>query len=184
MFCSADSASCEVMDGASSIGGHWAKPDENTVLIVTGELAVGEHPQVLVTPALGSCVGVTLWDAFGRRGGMAHVMLPSPSDTRLTGLVDRFASIAVPKLAEMVANGSNPRRLVAKIAGGSMMFGNEDGTTSIGSRNVAEVKRQLTLLRIPLVAEDTGGAHARTIELHLDTGLVVVRSYRYGIKDL
>lgn len=172
------------MSELGHIGGHWAEPNENTVLIVTGELAVGAHPQLLVTPALGSCVGVTLWDAFQRRGGMAHVMLPSQSDTRVEGRVDRFASVAVPKLAELVAGGPNVRRLVAKIAGGSTMFGNEDGASSIGSRNVAEVKRQLALLRIPLVAEDTGGSHARTIELHLDTGLVVVRSYRYGIKDL
>jgi chemotaxis protein CheD len=172
------------MNFADDIGGHWARPDENTVLIVTGELAVGEHPQLLVTPALGSCVGVTLWDAFGRRGGMAHVMLPSPSDSRVQGSTDRFASVAVPRLAELVAKGPNTRRLVAKIAGGATMFGGEDGAASIGSRNVAEVKKQLALLRIPLVAEDTGGSHARTIELHLDTGLVVVRSYRYGIKDL
>lgn len=172
------------MNGANDIGGHWAQPDENTVIIGTGELAVGDHPKVLVTPALGSCVGVTLWDAFARRGGMAHVMLPSPADSRVNGLIDRFASVAVPKLAELVAQGSNTRRLVAKIAGGSTMFGNEADVMSIGRRNVVEVKQQLALLRIPLVAEDTGGAHARTIELHLDTGLVVVRSYRYGIKDL
>lgn len=172
------------MTSAPDIGGHWARPDENTILIVTGEIAVGDHPQVLVTPALGSCVGVTLWDAFARRGGMAHVMLPTPGDTRVNGAVDRFASVAVPKLAELVARGSNMRRLVAKIAGGATMFGVENDVLSIGARNVAEVKQQLTLLRIPLVAEDTGGTHARTIELHLDTGLVVVRSYRYGIKDL
>ena len=172
------------MSTIADIGGHWAEPNENTVLVVTGEIAVADHPKVLVTPALGSCVGITLWDAFARRGGMGHVMLPSPSETRLEGLVDRFATIAIPKLAAAVAQGSNTRRLVAKIAGGSMMFGVENGELSIGARNVLEVKRQLTLLRIPLVAEDTGGAHARTMELHLDTGLVVVRSYRYGIKDL
>ncbi|MHB8761524.1 MAG: chemotaxis protein CheD [Coriobacteriia bacterium] len=171
------------MTPAADMGDHWRQPDENTLLIVTGELAVGIYPQVLVTPALGSCVGVTLWDAFQRRGGMAHVMLPSPSDSRSQGLADRFASVAIPRLAEMVAQGTSARRLVAKIAGGATMFGN-DGSASIGSRNVAEVKRQLALVRIPLVAEDTGGAHARTIELHLDTGLVVVRSYRFGIKDL
>jgi chemotaxis protein CheD len=166
------------------IAGHWAEPDEHTVLIVTGELAVGDHPQVLVTPALGSCVGVTLWDAFARRGGMAHVMLPSPADSRVQGAMDRFAAVAVPKLAELVAKNGHTGRLVAKIAGGAAMFGGGDDGTSIGARNIAEVKRQLALLRIPLVAEDTGGAHARTIELHLDTGLVIVRSYRYGIKDL
>lgn len=172
------------MASVTEIGGHWADPDENTVLVATGEIAVAEHPKVIVTPALGSCVGVTLWDAFARRGGMAHVMLPTPSETRLDGLVNRFASVAIPALAEEVTQGSVIRRLVAKIAGGSVMFGSENGAPSIGSRNIIEVKRQLALLRIPLVAEDTGGAHARTMELHLDTGLVVVRSYRYGIKDL
>lgn len=172
------------MASVTEIGGHWADPDENTVLVATGEIAVAEHPKVIVTPALGSCVGVTLWDAFARRGGMAHVMLPTPSETRLDGLVNRFASVAIPALAEEVTQGSAIRRLVAKIAGGSIMFGSENGAPSIGTRNIIEVKRQLALLRIPLVAEDTGGAHARTMELHLDTGLVVVRSYRYGIKDL
>lgn len=169
---------------SADIGGHWADPDENTILVATGELAVAEHPKVLVTPALGSCVGITLWDAFARRGGMAHIMLPSPSDTRIDGLVSRFASIAIPTLADEVTQGSVLRRLVAKIAGGSVMFGTDNGAPSIGARNIIEVKRQLALLHIPLVAEDTGGAHARTMELHLDTGLVVVRSYRYGIKDL
>jgi chemotaxis protein CheD len=170
-----------VTDG---IGGPWAAQDPNTVLVLTGELGVAEYPRVLVTPALGSCVGVSLWDAFRRRGGLAHVMLPSPSDSRVAGRIDRFASVALPRLAEAVAEGSSIRRVVAKIAGGSTMFGVDGGLASIGERNILEVKAQLALLRIPLVAEDTGGAHARTMELYLDTGLVVVRSYRYGIKEL
>jgi chemotaxis protein CheD len=172
------------MLGVSDIAGPLLDPDENIVVVGTGEIAIADHPKVLVTPALGSCVGITLWDAFAKRGGMGHVMLPSPMDTRADGLMDRFASIAVPRIAESVAKGATMRRLVAKIAGGSVMFGGDGGGRSVGERNVLEVKRQLALLRIPLVAEDTGGAHARTMELHLDTGLVVVRSYRYGIKDL
>lgn len=166
------------------IAGRWAVPDENTVVISTGEIGVAEYPKLLITPALGSCVGVTLWDSFGRRGGMAHIMLPSPSDTRLEGSADRFASVAIPRLAGMVSEGFASHRLVAKIAGGSAMFAVENGVQSIGDRNVSEVRQQLALLHIPLVAEDIGGSHARTMELHLDTGLVIVRSYRYGIKDL
>lgn len=172
------------MTSPDDIGSYWAEAGENTVLVSTGEIAVAERPKVLVTPALGSCVGVTLWDAFGRRGGMGHIMLPAPSNTRQSGLLDRFASVAIPRLADAVAQGTSVRRLVAKIAGGSMMFGSQNGALGIGARNVSEVKRQLALLRIPLVAEDTGGAHARTMELHIETGLVVVRSYRYGVKDL
>lgn len=168
----------------ADIGGAWAAQEPNTVIVMTGELAVAEYPNVLVTPALGSCVGVSLWDAFRKRGGLAHIMLPSPADVRVAGRLDRFASIALPRLAEAVAEGSAVRRMVAKISGGSTMFGADSVLANIGERNVAEVKRQLALLRIPLVAEDTGGAHARTMELYLDTGLVVVRSYRYGIKEL
>ncbi len=172
------------MDGADDIRGPWAAPDDTTVLVLTGELAVCEHPKVLVTPALGSCVGVALWDVVSRRGGLAHVMLPTPAESRVHGRPERFAAVAVPKLAEEVAAGAAARRLVAKIAGGSTMFGADNALASIGDRNVAEVKNQLALLRIPLLAEDTGGSHARTMELYLDTGVVIVRSYRYGIKEL
>ena len=172
------------MSTIGNIGGLWASPDDGTVLVTTGEIAVAVHPQRLVTPALGSCIGLTLWDAFTRRGGMAHIMLPSPAETRLGGLADRFASVAVPRLAECVSGGTPRRRLVAKIAGGSTMFGGEAGMAAIGVRNAEAVKHELALLRIPLVAEDIGGAHARTMELYLDTGLVIVRSYRYGIREL
>lgn len=165
-------------------GGLWADPDENTVVVGTGEFAVAVHPQVLVTPALGSCVGVTLWDASRRRGGMVHIMLPSPSDTRVGGLADRFATVAIPRLADAVAGGLSRPGLVAKLAGGSTMFSGDASITGIGMRNVEAVKEQLGLLRIPVVAEDIGGNYARTMELYLDTGLVVVRSYRYGIKEL
>lgn len=158
--------------------------DENTVLVVTGELAAADAPKVIVTPALGSCIGIALWDSFHRRGGLAHIMLPAPADSRLTGRIDRFASIAIPRLADAVAGATSPRRLVAKIAGGSTMFGADSALARIGERNIAEVKRQLALLRIPLVAEDTGGTHARTMELYTESGLVVVRSYRYGIREL
>jgi len=172
------------MAATGTIGGPWAEPDENTVLVSTGEIAAAVHPKVLITPALGSCVGVTLWDAFSHRGGMAHIMLPSRADSRVEGRVDRFASVAIPKLAELVSADSPRLRLVAKIAGGSTMFGGDMNLASIGLRNVEAVKYELGLLRIPIVAEDTGGTHARTMELYLDTGLVVVRSYRYGIREL
>jgi chemotaxis protein CheD len=169
---------------SDDIGGPWAAQEPNTIVVLTGEYAVADYPKALVTPALGSCIGISLFDAFRRRGGLAHIMLPTPSASRVVGRVDRFASVAIPKLAAEVSEGSTIRRLVAKIAGGSTMFGVDSNVANIGDRNILEVKRQLGLLHIPLVAEDTGGAHARTMELYLDTGLVVVRSYRYGIKEL
>lgn len=150
-----------------------------------GEFAVGVSPACLMTPALGSCVGVILYDPVGKRGGLAHVMLPKPLETSGGHDLDRFAEVAIPKMVEQLrALGTLQSRIVAKIAGGSAMFRADSILASVGERNVAEVKRQLALLRIPVLAEDTGGSHARTVELHLDTGVVVVRSYAMGAREL
>jgi chemotaxis protein CheD len=158
---------------------------EGTVLVGVGEIAIAEHPQVLVTQALGSCVGVALWDPIRRAGGMAHIMLPTHGDTTMSGHRYRFATSAVPALVDMLADAGTPkRRLIAKIAGGAAMFGADAGSASIGARNAAQTKLELHDLGILLRAEDTGGGHARTIELHMDTGILLVRSYVFGLREI
>lgn len=159
--------------------------DPNHVIVGVGESAVGTPPSVLVTQALGSCVGVCLWDARSRVGGMAHVMLPAAPAAGFSGRPHRFATIAVPEMvASMVAAGANRRGLVAKIAGGAAMFKGDSGIDSIGGRNVAAVRSELEAQGIRVIAADTGGSHARTIELHLDDGTLVVRSYTFGMKEI
>jgi len=159
--------------------------DSRQLIIGVGEIAYGQHPRILVTQALGSCVGLTLWDPMTLLGGMAHVMLPTAADSALQGHPERFASTAVPLLVERLnQRGAPKRRLLAKVAGGAAMFGNDSGLETIGQRNTAEVKAQLERLGVPIRGEDTGGSHARTIELHLDTGILLVRSYVYGLREI
>lgn len=155
------------------------------VTVGVGELAIAAHPQILTTQALGSCVGIALWDPARQVGGMAHVMLPSSDDTRMEGKMHRFATHAVPELVGMLeADGSSHRRIIAKIAGGAAMFKGDSMLAGIGARNIEEVRRQLHLAGVRLRAEDTGGDYARTIELQLDTGILLVRSYQYGIREI
>jgi len=111
-------------------------------------------------------------------------MLPTPSGTSVDGKRERFATVGIPRMVAELTNGGSARKLVAKLMGGAAMFRSDSGLSSIGDRNLQEVRSQLALLGIPVLAEDTGGSHARTVELHLDTGVVVVRSYMYGIKEL
>lgn len=159
--------------------------DIDVVEVTLGELAVAEPPAVLVTAALGSCVGVAIFDIHTHRGGLAHVMLPTAHGKRAEAMPGRFADHAIPGLVDALhKRGSLRRRLVAKIAGGAAMFRGEGLGAGIGERNVAEVKRQLALMSIPLLAEDTGEAHARTVELDLGTGEFVVRSYQFGVRRL
>lgn len=160
-------------------------PDRLLVEVAVGELAVATHPERLMTPALGSCVGVAIWDPVRRLGGLAHVMLPAPSRTTPDPESSRFATWAVPELVRLLVKaGSKRRSLCAKIAGGAAMFRSDSETVPVGVRNVAEVRRQLELEGIPLSAEDTGGSHARTVVLHLDSGVLLVRSYSFGTRQL
>lgn len=164
---------------------HQIAPD-GAIEIGIAQLDVSTAPGRIRTPALGSCVAVSIYDSFARRGGLAHVMLPTAGDEHYgEDLVGRFADTAVPELVRRLSEqGSLRRRMEAKIAGGAAMFKGESPIAKIGDRNVAEVKRQLVLMSIPLVAEDTGEAHARTVELVLDTGEFLVRSYQFGLVKL
>lgn len=159
--------------------------DDNVVIVGVGEVAVAADPVVLVTQALGSCVGVSLYDPVTRMGGLAHVMLPSHEDSSMDGHPLRFASEAIPALVYRLSQVGVPRRrLVAKLAGGAAMFKGDSPIASIGQRNADEVKRRLDSCGIAIAAEDTGAAHARTVELHLSTGILLVRSYLYGMREL
>lgn len=161
------------------------RADPELIEVGVGDIAVASHPCRILTPALGSCVGVAVFDQYGRRGGLAHVMLPAPADGDARGFPGRFATTAVPELVEALsAAGSLRRRMTAKIAGGAAMFRGDSAIANIGERNILEVKRQLELMGVPLVAEDTGEGHARTIEMLLDSGTLLVRSYQFGVRRL
>lgn len=159
-------------------------PGPLSVEVVVSSIEFARHPARLMTPALGSCLGITLWDPSLRTGAMAHVMLPAPGDGT-PGSSAKYIDFAVPEMVRlMVEAGSFKHRLVAKIAGGAAMFNRESLVASIGLRNVEEAKRQFALAQVRLTAEDVGQAHARTIELVLDTGVLLVHSHRYGTREL
>lgn len=139
------------------------------------------HPDTISTLGLGSCVGVTMFDERRKIGGMVHVMLPS---TELAREADfnkaKFADSAVPDLLnQMIKFGASPTRIVAKMAGGAQMFslgGSSDSLLKIGARNVEACKKALAALKIPLIAEDTGGSWGRTVELLTESGMLEVRA--------
>lgn len=155
--------------------------DPDLIEVGIGELAVARAPKRLMTPALGSCVGVAVFCLETKSGGLAHVMLPKPAGERV-GDPARFADFAVPELVRLlVARGCRRADLRAKIAGGAAMFKGEEFIAGIGQRNLSEVRRQLDLLGIPVSGEDVGEAHARTVEIDLTTGVMQVRSYQFGL---
>jgi chemotaxis protein CheD len=141
----------------------------------------------IATIGLGSCVAIVLHDAAGQVGGMAHVLLPNEAMSRDRSNPAKFPSTAVPLLlSEMRLLGAKPERVRAKIVGGASMFGNliPAGGINIGERNIAAVRTVLSEVKVPIVAEDVGSDHGRSVFLHLDDGHVEVRSLKKGSRVL
>ncbi len=151
-----------------------------------GDLKVCKSPDVLVTYALGSCVGICLLDSSTGVGGLSHIMLPdSTAGVNAAANPMRFADTAIPMLIrEMEKLGASRSRLRAKIAGGATMFALANDKFNIGDRNVSEVKKMLARERIPILAEDTGADYGRTVFFYPETGVMEIRAAARGTKML
>ena len=126
---------------------------------------IGKPPDTLVTYALGSCVGICLYDKLRHIAGLSHIMLPD-STTSGEANINRmkYADTAIPDmLAKMTAMGAMKTGITAKIAGGALMFNIASDRFNIGERNVVAVKAALQALRIPIIAQDTGLNYGRTV---------------------
>ncbi|MDR1815289.1 MAG: chemotaxis protein CheD [Clostridiales Family XIII bacterium] len=142
---------------------------------------MSRSPDTLVTYALGSCVGVSLYDPTTGIGGLSHIMLPTCS-LRTDGCVDdrmKYADTAIEDLVrDMVAAGADRMGIRAKIAGGANMFGVAFDSLmgSIGARNIEAVRRELARLGIPVDGEDVGADYGRTVFFSLGDGSVRVQT--------
>lgn len=144
-------------------------------------------PGILTTLGLGSCVGICLYDTSTRISGMVHIMLPSSLQIKNNSNSAKFADTGIAKLMEdMIKNGAKRSKIISKIAGGSQMFNFNDTSDimRIGARNVTATKETLKQLNIPLIAEDTGGNYGRTIELYSETGILLIKTIGYGLKQI
>ena len=154
------------------------------ITIGIGDLKVCKAPDVLVTYALGSCVGVCLHDAAVGIGGLSHVMLPESSGVNAASTPMRFADTALPMLIKQMEHmGASRVRMKAKIAGGATMFATASDKFNIGDRNIAAVKKVLMANHIPIIAEDIGLDYGRTQLFYPETGIMEIRAAAKGNKQ-
>ncbi|MCL1975930.1 MAG: chemotaxis protein CheD [Firmicutes bacterium] len=155
-----------------------------TLIVKIADLQIGREMDTVTTLGLGSCVGITLHDPIRKIGGLVHIMLPE-----YAGQTDhnrfKFADSGIAELLErMIRAGASRHSLVAKLAGGAHMFSGA-GTQNflkIGERNVMVSLNTLHALKLPIVGNDTGGSHGRTIELYNNTGKLKIRTVGFGEK--
>jgi len=153
-------------------------------MVGIADLKVGRESDIITTLGLGSCVGVTMHDPIRKLGGMVHIMLPEYNG-QMDHNRNKFADSGINDLLEkLIKLGARRASLVAKLAGGAHMFSNATGPNflKIGERNVTVSVSTLHALKVPIVGNDTGGTHGRTIELYNDTGKLKIRTAGYGEK--
>ena len=133
----------------------------------------------LTTYALGSCLGITVYDPVALIGGMVHVMLPlstlAPDKAGMNPCM--FVDTGVPRLfLDCYKAGAHKERLIVKAAGGACVRGDEeDDFFQIGKRNFVMLKKLLWKNNVLLKAFDVGGTQARTLSLDIGTGEVTLR---------
>ncbi|MBX0322832.1 chemotaxis protein CheD [Halomicroarcula sp. F13] len=164
----------KVYDGSQTERAQQSEPERIKVGIA--EYRVTTDEAVLTTSGLGSCIGVGIYDEVSGAAGLVHVMLPTAEDVE-GGNRAKFADTGVAALVEALeAEGASRDGMRAKIAGGSDMLDFSENGPSIGSRNADQVKETLAAFDIPVLGEDVGGDHGRSLRLESDTGDFVVKS--------
>ena len=142
------------------------------------DMAVSADPRdLIVTYALGSCLGVCVFDPVARVAGMLHLMLPqgsmSPEKAAQNPLM--FADTGIPKLfLASYALGAKKERMLVVVAGGASFNLNEDAELAIGQRNVAMLRKVLWKNSVMLKKHELGGTEPRNMNLDVRSGEVSV----------
>lgn len=149
------------------------------IVVGIGDIKTGKGDKPIVTYALGSCVGVCLYDEKIGVGGMLHAMLPTMADQTVIREPERYVNTGLRKLYTILCHmGVDKGRLKAKLVGGAKMFEYQTAVrdADIGTLNVREAKEALRQLGIPLVREVTGGMVGRTIRFIPSNGAITIRA--------
>ena len=141
-------------------------------------MKIAKGDGILVTYALGSCIGLCFHDPRLRLGALLHIMLPLNMETGRTHPL-KYADTGIKEtLKQLEAKGASRARMTVKIAGGAKMFEVSGGNLgNIGQRNIESVRLNLKREGIQLLKEDVGGSVARTLLFDPATGLGCIRSY-------
>ena len=155
----------------------------NKITVGIADMKLAKGSGILITYALGSCIGLCFHDPRIKLGALLHVMLPLNMETGRKNPL-KYADTGIREtLRQMEAKGASKNRIIVKIAGGAKMFEVNGGNLgNIGQRNIESVHTILRKEGIRLLGEYVGGSVARTMLFDVDSGQSCIRSY--GKQDI
>ena len=143
-------------------------------IVGIAEIKISSVPgDVIVTHALGSCLGITIHDPVAHVGGMLHVMMPTSTINREKARTNpyMFVDTAVPMFfREVYQAGAVKNRLEVKVAGGANVHNVGKDSFAIGKRNFIVLKKLFWKNNVIIESSDVGGSNARTLFLEIGSG--------------
>ena len=94
----------------------------NKITVGIADMKLAKGSGILITYALGSCIGLCFHDPRIKLGALLHVMLPLNMETGRKNPL-KYADTGIREtLRQMEAQGASRSRITVKIAGGAKMF--------------------------------------------------------------
>ena len=148
-------------------------------IIGIADMKISSNPKdLLITYALGSCLGITLYDPISKVGGLLHLMLPNSTTNPEKAVKNpyMFVDTGVPSFfKECYKRGAVRERLVVKVAGGAATQKTAIDSFKIGKRNFLMLRKLFWKNHILIESQDVGKDHSRTMSLEIATGDVIVK---------
>jgi chemotaxis protein CheD len=152
------------------------------VFLQPGEVYLARKPTIIRT-ILGSCVGVTFWNARLGVGALCHALLPRcPKNPTLnlslpTGR--RYVDFSITDLARQFDQlGALRPEVQIKVFGGADVLPVNDAASAratVGRQNCETALEVLRSEGYDITASSLGGTCGRSIQFHTGTGEVLLR---------
>jgi chemotaxis protein CheD len=158
----------------------------NLVVGVSDMIVSNDLEGVIVTYSLGSCIGITIYDAVARVGGMLHFMLPESELDRSKAQSNpyMFADTGIPRLFKSAYQlGAKKSRMRVIMVGGSQVL-DQNGFFNIGNRNVMAARKIFHRNNVVIDFTDTGGTSNRTIRVAVNGGRTWLKVSGQGEREI
>lgn len=149
------------------------------LVVGVSDCKVSANPNdTIITYALGSCLGIVIYDPVARVAGLLHAMLPfsrkDPEKAKIKPamFVDSGFSVLMNNFYDM---GGQKNRIKLFVAGGaSMKKAAKDDYFKIGARNFTTLRKLLWKNGFMIDYQDVGGSISRTMSVDISNGLVII----------
>lgn len=149
-------------------------------IVGIADMKISSAPgDIVVTHALGSCLGISAYDPIKHVGGIVHVMMPTstlnPEKAKANPYM--FIDTGIPAFfRELYEAGGVKRQIVVKVAGGAKVHNNDGDRFAIGKKNFIMLRKIFWKNGVLIDSADVGGSCARTMYLDLSNGRVWLNS--------